>query len=199
MMRRSSRRKTSSALGTSDDGASKEPKKRLRRSTPSRDGVVVKVERNDDDEQTSVRANSDVSDDVPRSESDPAVLKAEDQTAIQDSAEEIPAGPSEYELARLENIKRNAMVMASLGLSGDTLDMRKTVDADAAQRARARGLKGSSRKVVKPRLERTRSVSLGKAVERCPLLLQRGTVLPVPASLRASRASRLLPALRCVL
>lgn len=49
-------------------------------------------------------------------------------------------GPSAYELERLENMKRNALVMASLGLGDAKGGMRSAVKSEAAQRARARGL-----------------------------------------------------------
>lgn len=77
---------------------------------------------------------------------------------ILEETEEVPEGPSEYELARLEKIKRNAMVMASLGLSSMAGEMRSTVNLEAAEKARARGLKRPAKKAEKPKLERTRCV-----------------------------------------
>ena len=73
-------------------------------------------------------------------------------TATQPSREN---GPSAYELARLEKIKKNAMVMASLGLAtGAAGGMRAAVKTDAIKRSKARGI--SSRQQPKPHLVRTR-------------------------------------------
>lgn len=57
-----------------------------------------------------------------------------------DEKEEEQEGPSAYELQRLAKMKQNAMMMASLGLSGAKGEMRTAISNDAAQRAKARGL-----------------------------------------------------------
>lgn len=60
-------------------------------------------------------------------------------------------GPSAYELERLEKMKRNAMVMASLGLGGANGGMRAAVKSEAAQRAKSRGLSPRQPKRYPPR------------------------------------------------
>lgn len=60
-------------------------------------------------------------------------------------------GPSAYELQRLAKMKENAMMMASLGLGGAKDSMRKAVNSDAAQRAKARGLGPRPNKVYPAR------------------------------------------------
>lgn len=65
-----------------------------------------------------------------------SALKHEDGT----ETGAVEEGPSAYELQRLEKIKKNAMMMAALGLGGAKGDMRAAVNNDAAQRAKARGL-----------------------------------------------------------
>lgn len=60
-------------------------------------------------------------------------------------------GPSAYELERLENMKRNALVMASLGLGNAKAGMRSAVKSEAAQRARSRGLPPRQPKAYPPR------------------------------------------------
>lgn len=60
-------------------------------------------------------------------------------------------GPSAYELERLENMKRNALVMASLGLGNAKGAMRTAVQSEAAQRARSRGLSPRQPRAYPPR------------------------------------------------
>lgn len=60
-------------------------------------------------------------------------------------------GPSAYELERLENMKRNALVMASLGLGNAKGAMRTAVKSEAAQRARSRGLSPRQPRAYPPR------------------------------------------------
>ncbi|CAM9776641.1 unnamed protein product [Scytosiphon promiscuus] len=57
----------------------------------------------------------------------------------------LKEGPSAYELQRLEKMKKNAMMMAALGLGGAKGEMRTAVNKDAAERAKARGLGSRAR------------------------------------------------------
>lgn len=77
----------------------------------------------------------------------PAVPKmAENDVNVKAAETPTTDGPSEYELARRENMKRNAEVMASLGLNDAKENISTAVAEDAAQRAKARGLKAARRK-----------------------------------------------------
>lgn len=92
----------------------------------------------------------------PPSPPSDAEASADEETTAKPQPKNAPVtseeGPSAYELARLENMKRNAMVMASLGLSGAKAGgMRATVKSDAAQRAKARGLPPRQPKAYPPR------------------------------------------------
>lgn len=161
-MRRSSRRaaaEASIALGGRNAG---ESNKRPRRTVSRGNAAGVKQEQTDN--KPDIRLNHYSSEDIPSAAADPAGItpKSLERVTVSEDVEDTQQGPSAYELARLENIKRNAMVMASLGLSTMSGEMRNSVDAEAAQRARARGLKNSSKKAEKPKLERTRYVLLAR-------------------------------------
>ena len=69
-------------------------------------------------------------------------------------------GPSAYELERLEKMKRNALVMASLGLGDTKGAMRTAVQSEAAQRARSRGLPPRQPKAYPPRSRYEKSLRL---------------------------------------
>ncbi|CAN0435548.1 unnamed protein product, partial [Ectocarpus sp. 12 AP-2014] len=77
-------------------------------------------------------------------------------------------GPSAYELQRLAKMKENAMMMASLGLGGAKDSMRKAVNSDAAQRAKARGLGPRPNKVYPARSRESARVR-GKTPEGLPM------------------------------
>ncbi|CAN0080425.1 unnamed protein product [Ectocarpus sp. 13 AM-2016] len=77
-------------------------------------------------------------------------------------------GPSAYELQRLAKMKENAMMMASLGLGGAKDGMRKAVNSDAAQRAKARGLGPRPNKVYPARSRESARVR-GKTPEGLPM------------------------------
>lgn len=72
----------------------------------------------------------------------------------------MEGGPSAYELERLENMKRNALVMASLGLGDAKGAMRTAVQSEAAQRARSRGLPPRQPKAYPPRTRYEKRVRL---------------------------------------
>ncbi|CAN0177159.1 unnamed protein product, partial [Ectocarpus fasciculatus] len=77
-------------------------------------------------------------------------------------------GPSAYELQRLAKMKENAMMMASLGLGGAKDNMRKAVNSDAAQRAKARGL-GPRPNRIYPARSRESARVRGKTPEGLPM------------------------------
>lgn len=162
-MRRSSRRLAAETSKGSSDNSTQESNKRPRRSSRTI-GEPEATNKEEHTDGTIVWTSPDVKREPntdgasgPRDGSTSSPPNGSD-LGILEETEEVPEGPSEYELARLEKIKRNAMVMASLGLSSMAGEMRSTVNLEAAERARARGLKRPAKKAEKPKLERTRCV-----------------------------------------
>lgn len=151
-MRRSSRLSTANPpeqlKPAKPEGDAREPKsKRPRRSAPAQSPAA----------NVALPAKATASPDTQAA----STLKREDGPSTEDA-------PSAYELERLENMKRNAMVMASLGLSEETGGMRAAVKSDAAQRAKSRGLAPRTPKVYPARSRySTAAVSIVNMKGRC--------------------------------